>query len=527
MPTLLTSDLRDLHRTTKLMVQEKQGTGRLICRGVFAEGGVPTGNNRVYPLALWEREIKNLTKDIEAGKVVGTLDHPADGKTRLREVSHKITSLKIEGNQVIGEAEIISGTESGKALRALIEAGVAIGMSSRGNGSVQANNEGKEIVQDDFKLMTFDFVSDPANSGAYPSFFTEQRNRQMSEGNKMTLEELRAQHPNLIEQAIEEARLSERTKTRDELRSLFEVELLDHIAENRESVAREVKSALLSDPDVAAAKGIVEVMKRLMAPVMLDESGKVVVAEKLKEIETRDAEIKRLNEELGQLKGRLERSEAEIEKRDHALEKAIRSARELGFKLYVEQNLAEVSSDDRETVIELLGDLNQYPTIDKLGEKMAASMERAKTLRQENQRVLERKRGKEEETLTRTETLLKEGQATIATLTEEKERTQQAAEEAVELSHKLGLRAYILEQTEDNPRKFALRKLCANAATKADVDRILTESVDSEKPSEEFDRLHQRMAKGKVSTAQDEATRPPDKKSNAMRSVRRLSGLSD
>lgn len=525
MTTMLTNDLRDLQHQARLVLVERQGTGRLICRGVFAEAGVPTGNNRVYPLTLWEREVGNITKDIEAGKVVGTLDHPADGKTRLRDVSHKITALKLEGNQVIGEAEILN-TESGRVLQELVKAGIAVGMSSRGNGST-ATHEGKEIVQDDFRLMTFDFVSDPANSGAYPSFFTEQKNR-LREGAKMTLEELRAQHPNLIESTLEEARLEERTKTRDELRGQFEVELLDRISENRENIAREVRSALLSDPEVAAAKGIVEAMKRLMAPVMLDESGKAVVEEKVAEIASRDAEIKRLNEEIGQAKGRLERAEAEIAKRDQALNKAIATTRELGYRLCLEQRLSTLPAEDRDTVVELVGELNQYATVDKLGEKIEAAASRAKSLRMENQRVSARQRERESEEVQRTEKMLKEGADRIAVLTEEKERTQQAAEEAAMLSHKLGLRAYILEKTEDNPRRYALRRLCENASTKADVDRILAESVENEKPSEEFNRLHQRIAKGRVRTAQEEAAPITEgKEVNALRSIRRLSGLSD
>ena len=57
-------------------------------------------------------------------------------------------------------------TPSGKVLKELVNAGVKLGISSRGMGSVHESN-GDTIVEDDFQLICFDMVSEPSTTGAY------------------------------------------------------------------------------------------------------------------------------------------------------------------------------------------------------------------------------------------------------------------------------------------------------------------------------------------------------------------------
>lgn len=144
--------------------------GQLIARGEFARCGVPTANKRIYAENLWKREIGKLKESIESKRAFGECDHPSDGKTKLQRVSHLITDLSIDDNGVIIGEAIILDTSKGKDLKAIADAGGQVGVSSRGYGSVQRNNEGYDVVQEDFNLLTFDFVADPANVTSYPKF---------------------------------------------------------------------------------------------------------------------------------------------------------------------------------------------------------------------------------------------------------------------------------------------------------------------------------------------------------------------
>lgn len=136
--------------------------GKKYIVGEFGIVDTPTDNGRIYPRALIEREIERLRPKIESRSLLGELDHPDDGKPRLTRVSHLITELRVDDDNVIrGKAEILD-TDNGRNLYALAKAGVSIGVSLRGYGSTIINENGIEVVQDDFELMTFDFVADPA-----------------------------------------------------------------------------------------------------------------------------------------------------------------------------------------------------------------------------------------------------------------------------------------------------------------------------------------------------------------------------
>jgi|GEM_PF-3849390 len=157
----------------RFSLTEDSVSGKLVARGQFGFADRPTENRRVYPTAIMEREIRRLAESIAARKVFGECDHPADGKTKLTRVSHLITGLELspEG-EITGSAEVLN-TDAGKTIRALYEAGASIGVSSRGYGSVTRNEDGVDVVQDDFQLDTFDFVADPAQRTAYPDMTVE------------------------------------------------------------------------------------------------------------------------------------------------------------------------------------------------------------------------------------------------------------------------------------------------------------------------------------------------------------------
>lgn len=140
-------------------------SGRFRVEGIFQRSDVENANKRVYPRGIWEKELKEkrVTESLSNRAMFGELDHPSDGKTSLKRVSHVITDLSLgEDGVVTGGAEVLN-TPNGQILRTLFESGVQVGISSRGSGSVQ---DGR--VQEDFKLGTFDFVARPSTPGAIP-----------------------------------------------------------------------------------------------------------------------------------------------------------------------------------------------------------------------------------------------------------------------------------------------------------------------------------------------------------------------
>jgi hypothetical protein len=139
--------------------------GGMILTGKLQEGGVVNGNGRVYPPPVLQREVKNYQKLVKERRALGELDHPDDSVINLKNASHMVTSVWMEGNSVMGKVQVLN-TPSGKILQELVNDGVKLGISSRGMGSVSENN-GQTIVEDDFQLICFDFVSEPSTPNAF------------------------------------------------------------------------------------------------------------------------------------------------------------------------------------------------------------------------------------------------------------------------------------------------------------------------------------------------------------------------
>jgi len=146
---------------------EKQfiADGGMMLSGVMQKADALNGNGRIYPRKVLYREVQNYQKLIKENRALGELDHPEDSVINLRNASHMITEVWWNGDDVMGKAKVLD-TPSGKILRSLVESGVTLGISSRGMGSVSESNGGT-MVEDDFQLICFDFVSEPSTPGAF------------------------------------------------------------------------------------------------------------------------------------------------------------------------------------------------------------------------------------------------------------------------------------------------------------------------------------------------------------------------
>jgi hypothetical protein len=145
---------------------EKNG-GRLIVHGVLQRAEAKNQNGRVYPRPILEREVeKYLTESVKQRRALGELDHPDSSIINLNNVSHNIVDMEWRGNDLVGKVEVLT-TPAGNILRELFRAGIKLGISSRGMGSVKQLDERTVEVQDDFELIAFDFVSNPSTQGAF------------------------------------------------------------------------------------------------------------------------------------------------------------------------------------------------------------------------------------------------------------------------------------------------------------------------------------------------------------------------
>ena len=150
-----------------LTEEEKRlvANGTTILSGIMQKADALNGNGRVYPRNVLEKEIKNYQKLVNERRALGELDHPDDSVINLKNASHLVTDVWWDGENVMGKVRVLS-TPSGQVLKSLVEAGVKLGISSRGLGSTKEKN-GKTYVNDDFQLICFDFVSEPSTPGAY------------------------------------------------------------------------------------------------------------------------------------------------------------------------------------------------------------------------------------------------------------------------------------------------------------------------------------------------------------------------
>jgi hypothetical protein len=145
----------------------KENSGRLIVKGVLQRAEAKNQNGRIYPKEILDREIrKYAAANIAQRRALGELDHPDSSVVNLSNVSHNILEVHWSGDDVIGTVEVLN-TPAGKILKELFEAGITLGISSRGMGSVKNLGENTVEVQDDFELIAWDFVSNPSTQGAF------------------------------------------------------------------------------------------------------------------------------------------------------------------------------------------------------------------------------------------------------------------------------------------------------------------------------------------------------------------------
>jgi len=144
----------------------KDGKSAFVIEGIFMQAESKNRNGRIYERSILENAVNRyVNEQVLTGRAVGELNHPEGPSINLDKVSHKITELRFEGNNVMGKASILN-TPMGNIVSGLLEGGVKLGVSSRGMGSLEQRN-GTMYVKDDFMLATVDIVQDPSAPEAF------------------------------------------------------------------------------------------------------------------------------------------------------------------------------------------------------------------------------------------------------------------------------------------------------------------------------------------------------------------------
>ena len=162
---LLTEWLKFDYSADQIKESRERNGGKIVMKGILQKADTLNQNGRVYPEAILTREVRNYQKFIQESRALGECDHPDSSVVELKNSSHIIREAWMDGKTCMGVVELLD-TPSGKILQSLVESGVTLGISSRGVGSTDREGD-YDVVQDDFQLICWDFVSEPSTPGAF------------------------------------------------------------------------------------------------------------------------------------------------------------------------------------------------------------------------------------------------------------------------------------------------------------------------------------------------------------------------
>lgn len=187
--------IREVTEGVSLVTESKLGKQKEhFIEGIFLQSNLKNRNGRMYPESVMDKEVGRYIKEyVEKNRAYGELGHPDTPTINLDRVSHLIVSLRKEGTNYVGRAKILE-TPMGKIAMGLLDGGANLGVSSRALGSLKMNEDGIQVVQDDFMLSTAaDIVADPSAPDAYVRGIMENKDWVFVDGK-------------FVEQHIEEAK---------------------------------------------------------------------------------------------------------------------------------------------------------------------------------------------------------------------------------------------------------------------------------------------------------------------------------
>lgn len=438
------------------------GTPRIIARGEFARADAPTENKRLYPREVWERELGKLTEAVKDRRLFGELDHPSDGKLSLQRASHIVTGLKLtEDGRVVGELEVLD-TQQGLNMQAILAKGGKVGVSSRGFGSVTPNADGVQVVQDDYQLVTFDVVANPADEHAYPKFFAEDKEMgAMSDKDKKAqVEQFRAANPEIAEALQKEIAAEMEEKVAATVKVAVE--------QLRQEAHDQALADLRSDPRNASAAARLSQVASIVAPHVLPEDVRKVVEERDAAIVDLQADAKKLREALEA--ERVLRTEAE------------KMAQRFGYHLHLDREMANESEEEASVIRQLVGPVAQFQSKDDLDAKLkeareaVAEQKKARLAREAKEQAIRAESAREIDSL----------RSKLAEVTEERDR-------GLTIAKKFGVRSLVEQVAAGHPQGPKIRRMFDSGQINSQEELEAAARELRETVSPEFDRVSERI----------------------------------
>ncbi len=270
-------------------------------------------NRRVYPAAVMAAAVERLQPKIKEGMLSGSIDHPGYGDGALQHSPIIWRGLQIDSttDDVKGKPEVVEGHSDGANLMAMLRAGRGIAFSTRGRGSAHLPTDAEKakygleseadgdvvIIDGDYELSAIDAVDNQSCPTAYkpgntpPASATDSTESNLTENAMKTLEELKAQNPELFKlvEADRATAIAAATKPLTD-KIAAQAKLLDGLNAFLES-AKDTEGLKVPTKEVVrevSAKEATETITTLKA--QLDASEKNVKAEQAK-LAAKDAEL--------------------------------------------------------------------------------------------------------------------------------------------------------------------------------------------------------------------------------------------
>jgi hypothetical protein len=341
------------------IVEEKKRPGVLLTmEGTLQRAGVKNANGRVYPIPLWHKLMADgdVNERLKTRRMVGELDHPASGATSLSRVSHVVTEHKLlNDDSVFGRLDILD-TPMGQIAATLAKAGVQLGISSRGDGSVEKKGDVDE-VQNDYRLETYDLVLKPSTPGAYPKIVES--------------EEKAKENLSLIAQAVEG--LVKSTSDVDVLLECHKIiSVLEGCESRRESILTELKTKLGKEPKEQQTQASEDIMSGTTVPAPTDKpviNMSPEMQQYLKEfvdkgvreaVDAKNEEIAKLNERIVSLTAENEDLTQKVEAAEKLIDEFTRKLKDLSNNQQTDEELQERYNAAVQLLDEALGRLQEF-----------------------------------------------------------------------------------------------------------------------------------------------------------------------
>lgn len=398
----------------------------------------------------------------------------SDGKTDLKEVAMVMKDLWMEADGTIyGKAELCNN-QWGDQYKAIHKAGGKVGVSSRGMGSTKMGEgkySGHEVVDDDYEYMTHDLVADPAVRTSYPKVTID--------SNK---EQFKAEDTSVAKEPIMELKYTEEDlqKKLNEQKDLFAKELVEKTSSLKESLEKEMKEKSLAD---AAGEINKEAEKAQEAAEKQDEKD-------LKAKEKKTEEVKVESEEMKQMKSQLEAKDKEIESLKSGIKEITEGAKRLGMALVYEKQLG-LAGEDRSEIIEDIGDVKKYKSVDELTEavkkskKKIADKKKAKLAEKKKMEDIEAKFAEQKQKL---EEETKKAKA-------EADEVRKKLAESLKKEAALQAKVYLEHVLRGHPHAQEIRNLCEGVIEKDKIDKIVQEKSIDAATSKEYNLVQNRIAR--------------------------------